>query len=77
VELSSPIILDAGQLYRIALYSPDTDLENAYRIYGHEFSYDNTIGYGGLQHQLVTSYDSGNKWSENPDADTIFKLTTV
>ena len=77
VPLSAPVTLEAGNVYRIAVYSPGTDLQNAFRVYGHEFSYDTTIGYGGLQHQLVTSHDGGAIWVENPDADAIFKLTTV
>lgn len=76
VTLPSPVNFRADQLYRIDLFSPGTDLRNAYYLYGHEFSYDNTIGYGGLHHQLTSSLDSGANWEENPDADAIFKLTT-
>jgi len=53
VTLPTPVTLKAGQLYRIIVLSPQTDLDNAYYLYGHEFSYDPTIGYGGLQHQLT------------------------
>ncbi|MEM2686120.1 MAG: hypothetical protein QXM01_03480, partial [Candidatus Bathyarchaeia archaeon] len=48
VTLLTPVTLKAGQLYRIILLSPQTDLENAYYLYGHEFSYSYNIGYGGL-----------------------------
>ena len=77
VTLPTTVELKAGKLYRIFLTSPGTDLQTAYHLYGHEFSNNYLIGYGGLQHQLVTSHDGGIKWSENPDADSIFKLTTV
>jgi hypothetical protein len=69
--------LKAGQLYRIIVLSPQTDLDNAYYLYGHEFSYDPTIGYGGLQHQLTSSLDGGSNWGDNQDADAIFKITTT
>lgn len=77
VTLDQPVTFKAGELYRVVLLSPGTDLENAYRVYGHEFSYDPSLGYGGLQHQLVTSHDGGSMWVESEDSDTIFKLTTT
>jgi hypothetical protein len=77
VTLSTSLTLKAGQLYRIVLLSPQTDLANAYHIYGHEFCYNPLIGYGSLQHQLTSSYDGGATWIENDDADAIFKLTTT
>ncbi len=77
VTLDSPVTLKKGKLYRIVLLSPGTDLDNAYNVYGHEFSYNTSIGYGGLRHQLTISYDAGSTWSGWEDADTIFKLTTV
>jgi hypothetical protein len=77
VTLPTPVDLQAGNLYRIALYSPQTNLDNAYLLYGHEFTYDAAIGYGGLQHQLVTSQNAGQNWADWTDADAIFKLTTV
>lgn len=77
VTLPTPVTLKAGTLYRIIVLSPSSNLENAYYLYGHEFSYNNTIGYGGLQQQLTSSLDSGGHWGENPDADGIFKLTTT
>ncbi len=77
VTLDSPVILKKGELYRIVLLSPGTDLDNTYSVYGHEFSYNTSIGYGGLQHQLTISFDSGSTWSGWEDADTIFKLTTL
>ncbi len=74
VSLPSPVEFTAGKLYRIVLLSPETDLENPYHMYGHEFGYNSSIGYGGLQHQLTTSNDAGMKWIENEDADAVFKL---
>ncbi len=77
VTLPTPVNLQAGNTYRIVLFSPQTDLDNAYLVYGHEFTYDAAIGYGGLQHQLVTSQNAGQAWGDWTDADTIFKLTTA
>ena len=77
VTIPTPVTLKAGRLYRIFLLSPGTDLANCYYLFGDEFSYNNTIGYGGLQHQLTSSHNSGNNWSENPDADAIFKITAT
>jgi hypothetical protein len=77
VTLDSPVTLKKGELYRIVLLSPGTDLDNAYNVYGHEFSYNTSIGYGGLQNQMTISYDSGSTWSGWEDADAIFKLTTA
>jgi hypothetical protein len=75
--LPSPVTLSAGQLYKIVLLSSGTDLGNPYYVFGHEFSYDPSIGYGGLQHQLTSSLDAGSVWADNKDADAIFKLTTT
>jgi hypothetical protein len=77
VTLPTPVELQAGRLYVIALSSPQTDLTNAYLVYGHEFTYDAAIGYGGLQHQMITSQNAGQNWADWTDADAIFKLTTV
>lgn len=77
VTLPSPVTFKAGELYRIVLLSPGTDLKNPYHMYGHEFSYDNSIGYGGLQHQLTSSHNAGSTWFENKDADAVFKLTNT
>jgi len=77
VSLTSPVKLTAGKLYRIVLLSPGTEFENSYLLYGHEFSYNNSIGYGGLQHQITTSTSAGETWFENKDADAIFKITTT
>lgn len=77
VTLPNPVDLQAGKLYRIVLTSPQTDLNNAYLIYGHEFIYDVTIGYGGLQHQLISSNNAGKDWADWTDADAVFKITTV
>jgi hypothetical protein len=77
VTLPTPVTFKAGQLYRVVLLSPQTDLATAYHVYGHEFCYNPLIGYGSLQHQLTSSYDGGATWIENDDADAIFKLTTT
>jgi len=77
VPLPSPVEFIAGKLYRIVLLSPETDLENPYNMYGHEFSYNSSIGYGGLQHQLTTSTSAGTSWIENKDADAVFKLIQI
>jgi len=77
VTLPTPVTLKAGKLYRIIVLSPQTDLANAYYFYGHEFSYNSTIGYGGLQYQLTSTLSGGATWGDNPDADAIFKLTNA
>jgi hypothetical protein len=77
VSLTSPVKMTAGKLYRIVLLSPGTEFENSYLLYGHEFSYNNSIGYGGLQHQITTSTSAGETWFENKDADAIFKITNA
>jgi hypothetical protein len=74
--LVTPVTLKAGKLYRINLFSPQTDLANAYYLFGHEFCYNNSIGYGSLQHQLTSTLNGGQNWGDNPDADAIFKVTT-
>jgi hypothetical protein len=77
--LPTPVALTAGQLYRFILFSPKTDLQDCYLLFGHEYTYnrDYGIGYGGLQHQLTSSLDGGANWGDNPDADAIFKLTNA
>jgi len=77
VTLTTPVTLKAGKLYRIIVLSPQTDLANAYYFYGHEFCYNSTIGYGGLQYQLTSTLSCGATWGDNPDADAIFKLTNA
>jgi hypothetical protein len=74
VSLSTPIILKEGQLYRIALFSPNTAEPNSYQVYGHEFSYDVELGYGGSIQMLAASYSSGRSWERWVDADSIFRL---
>ena len=74
--LPTPVTLKAGKLYRISVLSPQTDFANAYYLFGHEFSYNASIGYGGLQYQLTSSYDGGRSWNDNADADAVFKITT-
>jgi hypothetical protein len=76
-KLDTPIPVKKGELYRIFLYSPGTDLKNPYRVYGHEFSFDSKIGYGGPIHQLIISYDAGSRWMDWTDADTVFKLEAI
>ena len=75
--LTTPVTLKAGELYRIILLSPQTDLTNAYYLFGHEFCYDPSIGYGSLQHQLTSTLTGGDSWGDNSDADAIFKITTT
>ncbi|MEJ5292409.1 MAG: hypothetical protein WHS82_02340 [Candidatus Methanosuratincola sp.] len=77
VGLPSPVTLKAGQAYRILLLSPGTSLENAYHLYGHEFSYNSSIGYGGHRHAITVSLDGGAHWADNYDADAIFRLTVT
>jgi len=77
VKLDSPVVLKNGELYRIFIFSPETDHYNAFQLYGDEFSYDNNIGYGNVQEQLTISYDSGMTWLPWKDADAIFKLTVL
>ncbi|MDH7555826.1 MAG: hypothetical protein ACQXXL_08260 [Candidatus Methanosuratincola sp.] len=75
VELPSPVALKAGETYRIVLLSPGSSLENAYLLYGHEFCYNSSIGYGGHRHAITSSFDGGERWADNYDADAIFRLT--
>jgi len=75
VRLDPPLTFEKDKPYKIVLFSHGSTPENPYHLYGHEFSYDATIGYGGLKHILTTSYDSGTKWNRWEDADTIFALT--
>ncbi len=77
VTLNSSVTLEKGKIYRIILLSPGTDLDNAYNVYGHEFTYNASIGYGGLLHQLTISYDAGSTLSGWEYADAIFKLTAT
>lgn len=74
--LATPVTFKAGKLYRIVLLSPQTDLDNAYYLFGHEFCYDPSIGYGSLQHQLTSTLNGGEAWGDNFDADAIYKVTT-
>jgi len=75
VSLESPLSLNSGELYRFILSSPGTDLDNPYKIYGHEFMLDRSLGYGSVNHHLTKSSD-GLRWSKWYDADTAFKLIT-
>ncbi len=73
VKLESPMLVESGKIYRFILSSENSDLENSYKIYGHEFMLDRTLGYGSVTHHLTKSTD-GVKWSKWYDADTAFKL---
>ena len=75
VKLKSPLPLESGDLYRFILSSPNTDLKNPYKVYGHEFMLDQTLGYGSVKHHLTKS-SNGVQWSKWYDADTAFKLIT-
>ena len=74
VKLQKPVRFENEKSYIIALYSPMTDIQNTYQVYGHEFSIDPTIGYGGVRHHLIISTDGGKKWMAWFDADTIFRM---
>lgn len=78
VTLDSPVLMNAGKLYRVVIYSniPDS-LDKIYRLYGHEFNSEDELGYGGTRHRLTISHDFGENWSAWNDADAIFKLTTI
>lgn len=73
--LNPPLHLKSGDLYRFVLSSPNTKLENSYRIYGHEFMLDQSLGYGSIIHHLTKS-KNGDNWAKWYDADTAFKLIT-
>ncbi len=75
VKLESPLLVASGELYHFVLSSPDTDLENPYKVYGHEFMLDQTLGYGSVNHYLTKSQNELS-WSKWYDADTAFKLIT-
>ena len=75
VKLKSPLPLESRELYRFILNSPNTDLKNPYKVYGHEFMLDQTLGYGSINHHL-TKGSNGIQWSKWYDADTAFKLIT-
>lgn len=77
ITLNESVFFEAGKLYRIYVTSPIPREDNNYQFYGHEFSYDNELGYGGLRHTLTISHDEGQSWSSWNDADATFKITTV
>ena len=75
VSLADPIHLKAGELYRFYVYSPvDTGVDH-YNLFGHEFSFNQTAGYGGQTHRLTTS-SNHETWGDWYDADAVFALTT-
>jgi hypothetical protein len=74
ISLDQPVFFESGELYRVYLYSTIPKEEEFYRIYGHEYSFDYDVGYGGLRHTLTISHDFGQTWSPWKDADTIFRL---
>ena len=76
VTLDSPLTLRKDSIYRFVLFSPETELQQPYHLYGHEFTFDTSLSYGGLQNILTISYDSGSTWHRWEDADTIFLLQT-
>lgn len=75
VSLGEPIDLKAGNLYRFYVYSDIPRGDDHYNLYGHEFSLNNTAGYGGEIHRLTTSGDFEH-WGPWYDADAVFALTT-
>ena len=74
VDLPEPVTLKKDNVYRLLLNSPGTSLENSYRVYGHEFSYDYSIGYGSTRQQLTLSHNGGMSFSDSNDADAVFKI---
>ena len=77
ITLEEPVLFSAGELYRIFLYSSIPKSDDIYQIYGHEFSFDTDLGYGGERHRLTISHDAGESWAAWNDADTLFKITTA
>ncbi len=77
VTLPHTVTFSAGHVYRIVLYSPNNDLQNAWQLIGFEFSSNYAAGYGGLQDTLTSSLDGGQTWGAWYDADCMFKLTTA
>ncbi len=73
--MGEPIDLKAGNLYRFYVYSDIPRGDDHYNLYGHEFSLNNTAGYGGEIHRLTTSGDFEH-WGPWYDADAVFALTT-
>ena len=76
IPLENSVFFESEKLYRIYLYSSIPRTDEFYRIFGHEYSFNYDIGYGGLKHRLTISHDNGKNWSAWNDADAIFKLTT-
>jgi hypothetical protein len=76
-NLTTPVTLQEGRLYRIVLMAPGTNLTNAYQLIGEELTYSYPLGYGGLQDQLVSTTNGGAIWNDWNDADAMFSLTTV
>ena len=76
VTLDSPISLKKDQTYRFVLLSPGAQTKNLYQLYGHEFTYDTELSYGGLRQIMTITYDSGSTWIRWEDADAIFDITT-
>jgi hypothetical protein len=74
VSLESGLQLNEGEKYRIILLAPGTSVDNAYELFGHEFSYNSDLGYGGTDIQLTISYNAGKKWDRWDDADAVFTL---
>lgn len=75
VTLDEPINLKSGNLYRFYVYSDIPRGDDRYNLFGHEFSLNNTAGYGGEIHRLTTSNDFEH-WGPWYDADAVFALTT-
>ncbi len=75
ISLDEPIDLKAGELYRFYVYSPLPRGDDYYNLFGHEFSFNQTVGYGGQINRLTTSSDFEH-WGSWYDADAVFALTT-
>ena len=76
ISLEEPIDMNAGQVYRFYIYSSTLKKDGHYNLWGHEFSYDTSLGYGGEIHRLTTS-KYHEVWGPWRDADAIFYFTTA
>ncbi len=73
-NLFPSLTFEAGKLYRVVLYSPESTLKNGYFVYGHEYMLDKTLGYGSTTHHLTASFNGLKSWIEWYDADAAFKF---
>jgi len=71
------ITMEAGKLYRVVLYSPESTFKDGYHVYGHEYMLDKTLGYGSTTHHLTASFNGLKSWIEWYDADAAFKFINL